>query len=86
MRPIGSVQEFTNKVQSEIFSEASFSEDYLYEGICKVFLNIKRNAIDKKGELTEQTLQWFGIGISEKDAKQSACKKACKFFKWEEIL
>lgn len=71
---------FTVKVQRELHSDASFDVENMYEGVYKAWLKIPdiENPVD--GDV--RNLTWFGIGISERDAKETAVEKACKYFDW----
>lgn len=71
---------FTIKVQRELHSDASFDVEFVYDGVYKAWLKIPDVLNPVDGDV--RNLTWFGIGNSERDAKETAVDKACKFLGW----
>ncbi len=65
-----SISQFVEKVQKELHTDPIFTLGELYDGVIRCDLKV--------GDLA-----WFGIGINEKDAKNSVVSKARKYFKWD---
>lgn len=68
-----SIVEFSIKIQKEFGTSIEFFEEQLYEGIFKIHLKVIINS---------ENFVWFGIGITEREAKESAVCKSCNYFNW----